>query len=53
VTSSSGFEILKMKKWKTISKIVILQDIPSIVDAITHTIILNSMELFDLKGDLL
>jgi len=28
-------------------------DIPGIVDAITHTIILNSMELFDLKGDLL
>ena len=28
-------------------------DIPGIVDVITHTIILNSMELFDLKGDLL
>jgi hypothetical protein len=25
-------------------------DIPGIVDAITHTVILNLMELFDLKG---
>jgi hypothetical protein len=30
-----------------------LVDILGIVDAITHTVILNSMELFDLKGDLL
>jgi len=28
-------------------------DIPGIVDAITHIIILNSMELFDLTRDLL